>query len=51
MAADRLREAGLLVRTLLCVVDREEGGREQIEAGGLTLDPLFTATSLGIRKP
>jgi hypothetical protein len=33
------------------VVDREEGGRAQIEAKGLTLDPLFTATSLGIKKP
>lgn len=51
MAADRLREAGLEVGTLLCVVDREEGGRAQIEAKGLAFDPLFTATSLGIKKP
>jgi orotate phosphoribosyltransferase len=50
-AAEKLREAGLVVAALLCVVDREEGGREQIEAAGLTLEPLFTATSLGIRKP
>lgn len=49
-AADRLREVGLEVATLLCVVDREEGGREQIEAKGLAFDPLFTATSLGIKK-
>jgi len=49
-AADKLREAGLEVAALLCVVDREEGGREQIEAAGLTFDPLFTATSLGIKK-
>lgn len=48
MAVDKLREAGLTIDTLLCVVDREEGGREQIEAKGLTFDPLFTATSLGI---
>ncbi len=51
MAVDKLREAGLSIDTLLCVVDREEGGREQIEAKGLTFDPLFTATSLGIKKP
>jgi orotate phosphoribosyltransferase len=51
MAADKLREAGLEVSTLICVVDREEGGREQIEEKGLTFDPLFTATSLGIKKP
>jgi orotate phosphoribosyltransferase len=50
-AADKLREAGLEVAALLCVVDREEGGREQIEAAGLSFDPLFTATSLGIKKP
>ena len=50
MAVERLREAGLAVGTLLCVVDREEGGRAQIEAQGLTLDPLFTASSLGIKK-
>ena len=50
MAVDKLREAGLTIDTLLCVVDREEGGREQIEAKGLTFDPLFTATSLGIKK-
>ena len=50
MAADKLREAGLTIDTLLCVVDREEGGRAQIEAKGLAFDPLFTATSLGIKK-
>jgi len=48
-AADKLRGAGLEVAALLCVVDREEGGREQIEAAGLTFDPLFTATALGIK--
>ncbi len=51
MAADKLREAGLKVSTLLCVVDREEGGREQIEAKGLAFDPLFTLTSLGVKRP
>lgn len=51
MATERLREAGLEVNALLCVVDREEGGREQIEAQDLVFDPLFTATSLGIKKP
>ena len=50
MAADKLREAGLEVAALLCVVDREEGGREAIAAKGLAFDPLFTATSLGIKK-
>jgi len=50
MAVERLRDAGLEVPVLLCVVDREQGGRAAIEAKGLVLDPPFTATSLGIRK-
>lgn len=49
-AAERLAAAGLEVVALLCVVDREEGGREAVEGRGLVFDPLFTATSLGIRK-
>ena len=43
-----LRGAGLDVRGVLCVVDREQGGAEAFAAEGLTLDPLFTASGLGI---
>jgi orotate phosphoribosyltransferase len=49
-AVDRLRELGLVVEDLFCVVDREEGGREAAKAKGVTLIPLFSATELGIRK-
>ena len=49
MAVDKLRDAGLQVSALLCVVDREEGGREAIVAADLAFDPLFTVTSLGIK--
>ena len=45
-----LRETGLEVRAVLCVVDREQGGREAFAAEGVTLDPLFTATGLGIKR-
>jgi orotate phosphoribosyltransferase len=51
MAVDKMRAAGLQVAALLCVVDREEGGRAAIEEAGLVFDPLFTATSLGIKQP
>ncbi len=44
-----LRDAGLDVRAVLCVVDREQGGREAFAAEGVILDPLFTASGLGIR--
>ena len=47
-AAEALREAGLLVRDLYCVVDREEGGSEAAAEAGLVLRPLFTSTELGI---
>jgi orotate phosphoribosyltransferase len=47
-AVRALRDAGLDVRGVLCVVDREQGGREAFAAEGVTLDPLFTASGLGI---
>ncbi len=50
-AVDKLRDAGLEVAGLLCVVDREEGGRAAFEAAGVSFEALFTATSLGIKKP
>ena len=47
-AVRRLREAGMEVEDLYCVVDREEGGREAAAAEGVLLRPLFTSTELGI---
>jgi orotate phosphoribosyltransferase len=47
-AAESLREAGLDVRDLYCVVDRQEGGAAAASAAGLTLRPLFTSSELGI---
>jgi orotate phosphoribosyltransferase len=47
-AAEALREAGLIVEDLYCVVDREEGGAAAASAAGLTLRPLFTSSELGI---
>jgi orotate phosphoribosyltransferase len=47
-AVGALREAGLVVEDLYCVVDRNEGGSEAATAAGLTLRPLFTSAELGI---
>jgi orotate phosphoribosyltransferase len=47
-AAEALREAGLVVEDLYCVVDRQEGGVEAAANAGLTLRPLFTSSGLGI---
>jgi orotate phosphoribosyltransferase len=41
-AASKLRDAGYAVVGVLALVDRLEGGRQAIEAGGLGLVALFT---------
>ena len=50
-AVDGLRQRGLVVEDLYCVVDREEGGREAAAAHGVTVRPLFTSSELGIASP
>lgn len=47
-AVEALREAGMVVEDLFCVVDREEGGQEAAAGAGLVLHPLFTSSGLGI---
>jgi orotate phosphoribosyltransferase len=47
-AAEALRDAGLVVDDLFCVVDREEGGTAAAAAAGLLIRPLFTSSGLGI---
>ena len=46
-AVGQLRAAGLEVAALLCVVDRQEGGREAFEGAGVAFDPLFTRDVAG----
>jgi orotate phosphoribosyltransferase len=41
-----LRGAGLLVRTAVCVVDREEGGAEALAGEGLRLRSIFRAADV-----
>jgi orotate phosphoribosyltransferase len=45
-----LRAAGLTVRTAVCIVDREEGGPEALDAEGVELRPIFRAADL-LDKP
>ncbi len=47
-AAEALRNAGLTVEDIYCVVDREEGGTDGAAAAGLVLHSVFTSSSLGI---
>ena len=41
-----LREAGLACSTAICVVDREEGGVDELARHAVRLRPLFTASDV-----
>jgi orotate phosphoribosyltransferase len=45
-AVKALRDAGLLVRNAVCVVDREEGGADALARLGVRLRSLYTAGEL-----
>jgi orotate phosphoribosyltransferase len=45
-AVQALREAGFVVKTALCVVDRDAGGADALQAQGVSLIPLFTLSQL-----
>jgi orotate phosphoribosyltransferase len=50
-AVHALRDAGLVVGDLVCVVDREEGGRENLEGEGVRVTSLVKASELLGYKP
>jgi len=50
-AVEALRQAGATVAGVLAVVDREEGGREAIEAAGLPVQALARAAEIIGRMP
>jgi orotate phosphoribosyltransferase len=45
-AVEALRDAGLRVGNAVCVVDREEGGVDELARHGVRLRPLFRASEL-----
>jgi orotate phosphoribosyltransferase len=47
-AVEAARQFGLKVERILAVIDRLEGGREAIEAAGLSLQTLLTVRDFGI---
>lgn len=50
-AADAIRAAGGVILGVLAVVDREEGGREALEAAGLSVESLATAREILAAMP
>jgi orotate phosphoribosyltransferase len=45
-AIEALREAGAIVRTAVCVVDREEGGADALARQAVRLRPIFRASEI-----
>jgi orotate phosphoribosyltransferase len=45
-SVEALREAGVVVHTAVCVVDREEGGADALARQAVRLRPLFRASEL-----
>jgi len=45
-SAERVRAAGFKVGKVLCVLDREEGGKERLAEAGLALTSIFTRNEL-----
>lgn len=46
LACDRVRACGLKIAAACCILDREEGGREALQAAGYNLLSLFTRREL-----
>ncbi len=46
LSAKELRALGAEIETVVCIIDREAGGAENLAAEGLTLRPLFTRSQL-----
>jgi orotate phosphoribosyltransferase len=46
ISVQQMRELGFVVDDVVCVIDRQQGGREAIEALGCTLRSLFTLAEL-----
>jgi orotate phosphoribosyltransferase len=42
----QMRELGLVVRHVVCVIDRQQGGRENLKEIGCSLDSVFTLDEL-----
>ena len=49
-ACKTLHDAGAVVTQVVVTIDRQEGGREAIEAAGLRFAALFTTADLGVVK-
>ena len=47
-AAETIAAMGATVTTIIAIIDRQEGARENIEGAGFSFDALFTVSDLGV---
>lgn len=47
-AAERLRDVGVTVEAIVAVIDRQQGGSDNVEAAGFRLVSLFQRDELGV---
>jgi orotate phosphoribosyltransferase len=47
-AAKIITDAGATVKKIVCVIDRKQGGRENVEGAGYVYDSIITKDDLGI---
>lgn len=45
-AVNKMRADGAIISDVICVIDRESGGREKLQAVGLTLHQLFLKSEI-----
>jgi orotate phosphoribosyltransferase len=46
ISSKELRASGAIITQCICVIDREQGGAENLSKDGTELIPLFTMTKL-----
>jgi orotate phosphoribosyltransferase len=47
-SVEEMRKLGLIVRDVVCVIDREQGGRKALEGIGCTMRSVFTMAELDL---
>lgn len=46
ISAEDIRKSGGIVNKAVCVIDREQGGKEKLKEAGIELIPLFTMSEI-----
>jgi orotate phosphoribosyltransferase len=50
ISIQQMRELGLIVKRVICAIDREEGGEEKLKEIGCSLAAVFTGKEIGMSQ-